>query len=104
MNISPTAYRELVHDVATLKTQVATLLQLLSGQRATQRDSSITGFCKRHGISRGTYWNMQQEGKGPRVISVGKQRRVITEEAEADWIHERQAAAEADAAARQRKG
>jgi hypothetical protein len=54
------------------------------------RDPSIEGFCYRQKISRATYYNLKAAGRGPREYRVGKQVR-ISEEAEAEWIREREA-------------
>jgi hypothetical protein len=46
---------------------------------------SVDEFCQRNGnFSRGTFYNLRKQGKGPRVMKVGN-RTIITPEAEADW-------------------
>lgn len=45
---------------------------------------SIPEFCKLHGISVATFYNLTKDGKAPRVMCVGA-RRLISEEAAADW-------------------
>jgi hypothetical protein len=55
-------------------------------------DADINGFCRRHQICRATYYNLKKQGKGPRVMRVGSRDR-ITEEADADWVREREAEA-----------
>jgi hypothetical protein len=50
-------------EVDLLKEQVTSLFSLV-GQQAKPRDPSIKGFCERHGISRGTYLNLRNVGKG----------------------------------------
>jgi predicted DNA-binding transcriptional regulator AlpA len=52
---------------------------------------SITDFCEAHSISRTTFYLLQKEGKAPRVMSVGN-RRLISQEAAADWRRECEAA------------
>jgi hypothetical protein len=57
----------------------------------------ITEFCDRNGdLSRAFLYVLWKRGKGPRYMQVGK-RRLITEEAEADWQRdmEREAATKA---------
>lgn len=49
--------------------------------------SSVKKFCRDHGISRGTYYNMQKRGEAPRRMKIGS-RTLITDEAAADWRHE----------------
>jgi hypothetical protein len=45
---------------------------------------SIEEFCRRHSISRGTYYNMKEAGKGPREgHALG--RVLITKESALDW-------------------
>jgi hypothetical protein len=45
---------------------------------------SIEEFCRRHGISRGTYYNMKEAGLGPREKrAMG--RVLITREAAQEW-------------------
>jgi len=52
---------------------------------------SIDEFCKRHGISRATYYNQQKDGVGPRVMKVGT-RTLISMEAAAEWRRRMEAA------------
>ena len=85
----------LVEDVALLKRQLASLLDMVAGQHKP-RDPSIDAFCARHGFSRTTYYNMRVAGKGPRETAIGV-RRTITEEAEREWLTARQAEATATA-------
>jgi predicted DNA-binding transcriptional regulator AlpA len=53
---------------------------------------SIDEFCARNSISRRTFYNLLEEGIGPRVIQL-RGRRLISAEAEADWHRERENAA-----------
>jgi hypothetical protein len=97
--VAQNPFTALSKEIELLKEQVASLFRLM-GEQAKPRDTSIDAFCKRKGISRGTYLNMRKAGKGPRELAVGV-RRIITPEAEADWDRERQA--EAAAITEQRK-
>jgi hypothetical protein len=45
---------------------------------------SIDEFCREHGFSRATFYNLKKVGKAPRVMHVGA-RRIITDEAAAAW-------------------
>ena len=45
---------------------------------------SIDGFCQRHRISRRTFYQLQAEGRGPRIMKVGT-RTLISREAAAEW-------------------
>jgi hypothetical protein len=55
------------------------------------RDPSILGFCKRHGISRASFYNLKAAGKAPRLYYVGAQQPRISPDAEADWVRAREA-------------
>ena len=52
---------------------------------------SITEFCKRHSISRGLFYVLDQEGKAPATMSVGR-RRLISKESADQWRREMTAA------------
>jgi hypothetical protein len=93
---------DLARELAHVKQQITSIFSLL-GQKAAPRDGSIAGFCRRHGFSRGKYLLLRAEGKGPREMAVGS-RRIITEEAERDWLREREAEAVAIAAQREAEG
>ena len=56
---------------------------------------SIHAFCVRHDISEDLFFKMQREGWGPRVMRVGT-RRLISQEAAAEWRRAREAAASFD--------
>jgi hypothetical protein len=43
---------------------------------------AIESFCKAHGISRSTFYNLIRSGKGPRLMQT---RVLISGEAAADW-------------------
>jgi hypothetical protein len=88
MNIRPDRFVTLVEDVRLLKQQIAAVLDMMANQRR-ERDPSIRGFCKRHNLSRGTYANLRKAGKGPREVAAGV-RRIISEQAETDWIKARE--------------
>jgi predicted DNA-binding transcriptional regulator AlpA len=53
---------------------------------------SIAAFCAAHAISRATFYNLQKEGKAPRLMHVGS-RRLISREAAAQWRRERESEA-----------
>jgi predicted DNA-binding transcriptional regulator AlpA len=57
-----------------------TILPGTTGRKA----SSIEQFCKDHGISRATFYNLKKAGKMPRLMHVGA-RVLISEEAAAEW-------------------
>jgi hypothetical protein len=59
---------------------------------------TIAEFCKAHRISRGLYYNLKNEGRGPREMWISAGRRAISQEAAAAWRREREAEAEAVAA------
>jgi hypothetical protein len=45
---------------------------------------SIVEFCRRHGISRGTFYNLKAAGKGPKETRA-MSRVLISREAAAEW-------------------
>ena len=45
---------------------------------------SVEAFCKSHNISRAMYYNLQKEGKGPRLMRVGT-KPLISAESAAKW-------------------
>ena len=92
MTVSPTIVA-LAREVELIKQQLTSVFRLLA-QQAKPRDPSINGFCARHGISRRTYVNMRKDGITPRETAASDRRITITEEAEAEWIAEREAEAE----------
>ena len=59
---------------------------------------SVAEFCREHGISRGLFYNMLREGRGPRVIKAGR-RTLISREAAEEWRRRMEAAAQAGEAA-----
>ncbi len=59
---------------------------------------SVAEFCREHGISRGLFYNMLREGRGPAVIKAGR-RTLISREAAEDWRRRMEAAAKAGEAA-----
>jgi hypothetical protein len=52
---------------------------------------SIAEFCRRHGISTALYFKISREGRGPRLMRVGR-RTLVTQEAACEWRREREAA------------
>jgi len=52
--------------------------------------ASIPTFCRRHGISVASYYNLRAKGLTPREAIVGG-RRLITKEAAAEWRRAREA-------------
>jgi hypothetical protein len=51
--------------------------------------TSITTFCRRHGISVATYYNLRALGLAPREAIV-RGRRLVTREAATDWRRARE--------------
>ncbi len=51
---------------------------------------SIPEWCDANRISRGTFYNLQKQGIGPRIMRVGK-RVLITPEANEEWRRAREA-------------
>jgi predicted DNA-binding transcriptional regulator AlpA len=55
-----------------------------AGKDAARRALSIDEFCAAHGISRSMFYKLEKQGLAPRVMYVGS-RRLISDEAGADW-------------------
>lgn len=55
---------------------------------------SVDQFCSSHAISRAMLYKLWSEGRGPRVMTVGS-RRLISQEAAADWRRECESASAA---------
>lgn len=62
-----------------------------------ERLSTVEEFLQRNRISKPTLYKLFREGKGPRVIRVGR-RVFIAPEAEAEWRRSMEADGNADAA------
>jgi predicted DNA-binding transcriptional regulator AlpA len=45
---------------------------------------SVGDFCQSNGISKSMFYKMQREGKGPRIMKIGR-RTLISQEASAKW-------------------
>jgi hypothetical protein len=45
---------------------------------------TVEEFCQAHRISRGTFYNLLKDDRGPRVMKVGA-RTLVSNEAAADW-------------------
>jgi excisionase family DNA binding protein len=46
--------------------------------------SSVAEFCHQHGISRGTFYKLLGEGRGPKAVKIGR-RTLISCEAAEEW-------------------
>jgi len=45
---------------------------------------SIEDFCKSNGISRSLFYKLRRQGRGPRIVKVGR-RTLISSEAASEW-------------------
>lgn len=52
----------------------------------------IPGFCQAHHISRAFLYKLWKEGRGPRIIKIGR-RTLISREAAAEWLRSLEASA-----------
>jgi predicted DNA-binding transcriptional regulator AlpA len=52
---------------------------------------SVAEFCRQHGISRGLFYTLLRDGRGPRTMKLGS-RTLITAEAAAEWRQRMEAA------------
>ena len=59
---------------------------------------SVAEFCREHGISRGLFYRLLREGRGPRVIKAGR-RTLISREAAEEWRRRMEAGAQVGEAA-----
>ena len=75
-----------VGTMARLKTQQASPAPIVPGlEKPAETDAmSIDTFCRRHGISRASFYNALAESRAPRVMRVGG-RILISVEAAAEW-------------------
>ncbi len=55
---------------------------------------SVADFCREHGFSRGLFYSMLREGRGPRVIKAGR-RTLISREAAEEWRRRMEGATQA---------
>ena len=46
--------------------------------------TSVAEFCRSHGFSRGTFYKLQSEGRGPKAVKIGR-RTLISSEAAETW-------------------
>jgi excisionase family DNA binding protein len=44
---------------------------------------SVADFCQQHGISRGTFYKLLGEGRGPKAVKIGRRTLISSEAAEA---------------------
>ena len=82
-------------DLENLKAEIVAditkqLQEFLEKQLAIQNDRSVSGFCRRWSFSRFLFYDRIAEM--PDVMHVGN-RTIISPEAEAKWVKEREAAA-----------
>jgi predicted DNA-binding transcriptional regulator AlpA len=59
--------------------------------RMDRKASSIDEFCLAHGISRAMFYKLLKQGLAPRLMTVGT-RRLVSDEAAADWRRQMEAA------------
>lgn len=45
---------------------------------------SVADFCREHGISRGLFYRLLKDGRGPKTMKLGR-RTLISREAADDW-------------------
>ena len=45
---------------------------------------SVADFCRGHGISRGLFYRLLREGRGPNIIKAGR-RTLISQDAAKEW-------------------
>jgi hypothetical protein len=63
----------------------------------SRRSYTIDEWCECRRISRGMFYKLDAQGKAPASYYVGA-KRLISDEADADWLREREAEAESTAA------
>ena len=55
---------------------------------------SVSEFCREHGISRGLFYQLLKDGKGPKTMKLGR-RTLISREAAEDWSRRMEGATQA---------
>jgi hypothetical protein len=65
---------------------------LQRGLKTMAATYSVSEFCREHRISRGLFYNLLQEGKGPHIMKAGR-RTLISEEAAGEWRRRMETAA-----------
>jgi hypothetical protein len=50
-----------------------------------QQVYDVSGFCKAHFISRAFFYKLQQLGRGPQIMKVGR-RTLVSSAAAAEWV------------------
>ncbi len=55
---------------------------------------SVSEFCREHGISRGLFYQLLKDGKGPKTMKLGR-RTLISREAAEEWRRRMETAAQA---------
>jgi predicted DNA-binding transcriptional regulator AlpA len=58
----------------------------------TRTAFTLSDWAEMNGISRGHFYNLQKVGKAPRTFKLGA-KRLVSAEANADWLREREAEA-----------
>ena len=61
----------------------------------TKATFSVAEFCHEHGISRGLFYNLLREGRGPRIMKAGR-RTLISQEAAEEWRQRMEAGAQSE--------
>lgn len=49
-----------------------------------QTAQSVNDFCKMNGISKSFFYKLQRQGKGPRIMKIGR-RTLVSAEAAEEW-------------------
>ncbi len=55
---------------------------------------SVADFCREHAISRGLFYQLLKDGKGPKTMKLGR-RTLISQEAAQEWRRRMETAAQA---------
>ena len=82
---------KLLTEIVRLRRTTKRIAERLDRAVDTSYSSSIDEFCASEGISRGQYYKLRKEGRGPREMRLAGQLVRITPEAKAEWRRAREA-------------
>ena len=81
-----------IDDVKTLLTTVVATLGELAKAISQPQPASFTirEFCERHRLSESQYHKLKREGRGPKTMATGSVGVRISQQADDDWVRERE--------------
>jgi hypothetical protein len=82
----------LATEIETANKLLAEILQLLRNRRDDVRSKTIPEFCRAEKISRGFFYELKKQGRGPRLMQHADGCIRISPEAQRDWRRSEEAA------------